>query len=88
MRAVASAFLVVFLAELGDKTQLSTFLMAAKQRTPWPVFLGAAAALVLASLLAALLGETLGRILPERLIRVASGAAFILIGGLLLAGKL
>ena len=86
-RAAASAFLVVFLAELGDKTQLSTMLLAARGRSPWPVFAGAASALVLASLVAVLLGEVVGRIIPERVMRLAAGAAFVLIGGLLLAGK-
>lgn len=86
-RAAVSAFVIVLLAELGDKTQLSTFLLAARNRSPWPVFLGAAAALVTASLVAALLGGALGRVIPERVLRVLAGCAFLLLGGLLLAGK-
>ncbi|MDI6893984.1 MAG: TMEM165/GDT1 family protein [Bacillota bacterium] len=87
-RAILSAFLIVLLAELGDKTQLSTFLLAARHRSPWPVFLGAAAALVTASLVAALLGGALGRVIPERVLRLLAGSAFIVLGGLLLAGKI
>lgn len=86
-RVALSAFLVVFLAELGDKTQLSTFLLAARGRSPWPVFAGAALALVLASLLATLLGGAAGKVIPERYLRLVAGGAFLLIGALLLAGK-
>ncbi|MEW6546213.1 MAG: TMEM165/GDT1 family protein [Bacillota bacterium] len=87
-RAALSAFLVVFLAELGDKTQLCTFLLAAKDRSPWTVFLGAAAALVMTSLLAALLGGAVGKLVPEKVLRMLAGSAFVILGGLLLAGKL
>ena len=80
--------MVVLLAELGDKTQLCTFLLAARNRSPWTVFLGAAAALVTASLVAALLGGVAGRLVPEKVLRVLAGSAFVLLGGLLLAGKL
>lgn len=87
-RAALSAFLVVFLAELGDKTQLATFLLAARNRSPWTVFLGAAGALVTASLVAALLGGAVGRVVPEKALRMLAGSAFLVLGGLLLIGKL
>lgn len=87
-RAALSAFLVVLLAELGDKTQLSVFLLAARNRSPWPVFLGAAGALVATSLVAALVGGALGRAVPEKVLRALAGSAFVTLGALLLLGKL
>lgn len=86
--ASASAFLLVFLAELGDKTQLTTLVMAAKHGHPWPIFMGSALALVLSSLLGALLGGALGHLLPGATIRWAAGVIFLLFGGLLLSGRL
>ncbi|URD51505.1 TMEM165/GDT1 family protein [Chroococcidiopsis sp. CCNUC1] len=51
----ASTFFTIFLAECGDKTQLSTLLMSAESQSPWIVFVGAAAALITTSLLGVLL---------------------------------
>jgi len=81
------AFGLVFLAELGDKTQLATLMLSARGR-PLPVFLGAAAALVVAALISALLGDALAHALPLRLLRIGAGAAFILLGGLLIGGRI
>jgi len=82
------AFGLVFLAELGDKTQLATMLLVAQNKSPTSVFLGAAAALVLTSLLGVMAGAALTRLVPLNLIRSGAGAAFILIGALLLLGKM
>ena len=81
------AFGLVFLAELGDKTQLATLMLSANGHGPLPVFLGAAVALVLVALISALLGDSLGHALPVRLLRVVGGVAFVVMGGLLLVGK-
>lgn len=78
------AFGLVFLAELGDKTQLATLMLSANGHGPLPVFLGAAIALVLVALISALVGDALGHALPVRLLRIAGGAAFVVIGALLL----
>ncbi|HWI62170.1 MAG TPA: TMEM165/GDT1 family protein [Symbiobacteriaceae bacterium] len=76
-------FAVIFLAELGDKTQLMVMSMSARSKSPQMVFFGAALALIASSLLAVAAGDTLLRMVPLRLIRMATGAAFVLIGGVL-----
>jgi len=76
------AFITVFLAELGDKTQLAVFSLAAT-RGPRSVFLGASLALVLSTALAALLGGIVHRFLPQGAIRslhYGAGALFIAVG--------
>ena len=71
----------VFLAEMGDKTQLATILFATNRETNrWIVFLAAAAALVLSSALAVLGGDFLGRFISEKTLRILAGIGFILIG--------
>jgi putative Ca2+/H+ antiporter (TMEM165/GDT1 family) len=75
----ASTFLTIFLAECGDKTQLSTLLMSAESQSPWIVFLGAAAALITTSLLGVLLGQWLAKHLSPRKLEVAAGTSLLLI---------
>lgn len=82
-----TTFGLVFLAELGDKTQLATMLLVAQNKSPWAVFLGAAGALVLSSLLGVLCGSALARYVPQNYIHAGAGVAFIVIGALLLLGK-
>lgn len=77
-------FFVIFLAELGDKTQLMVMSMSARSKSPQMVFFGAALALIASSLLAVLAGDTVLRMVPLRLIRFGTGAAFLVIGGLLM----
>ena len=81
----ASTFTTVFLAELGDKTQLATLLLSAQSGRPLLVFVGAALALVSTSLVGVLLGQWLSRHLPpQQLERLAGGLMLILgvaIGG-------
>ena len=55
-KIILTTFGLVFIAELGDKTQLSTMLLASKTKTPLSVFVGAACALVLSSLLGVFAG--------------------------------
>ena len=81
MKTYALVFVSVFLAELGDKTQLATLTFAA---TPgvgrFGVFLAAAGALVTSSLLAVLVGERLGAWIPPHYLTRAAGVAFVAIG--------
>lgn len=74
-------FLTVFLAELGDKTQLATLLFATDQRvSKVAVFVAASGALVLSTLLAVLIGEQLSRYISPRILKLVAGVGFIAIG--------
>lgn len=83
----ATTFGLIFLAELGDKTQLATLSLAASGRSRLVVFLGAAIALAATSALAVLVGEGLSRVVPELWIRRVAGAAFVVLGVLFLLGR-
>jgi putative Ca2+/H+ antiporter (TMEM165/GDT1 family) len=87
-KLILTAFGTLFLAELGDKTQLATLGLAAKTGKPLPVFLGAASALVLITLLAVLFGDAATRVVPVSYLRKGAAGAFILIGILMLVGKI
>lgn len=64
----SSTFLTIFLAEMGDKTQLATLLMSAESKSPWVVFAGSAVALVATSLVGVLIGCWIrGRLSPKTL---------------------
>jgi len=80
LKILFTTFGLIFLAELGDKTQLATFAFAAESRSRIAVFLGSAGALVLTSLLAVVFGSAVGRLIPENYIRVGAGALFVLLG--------
>ncbi|MCC3405633.1 MAG: TMEM165/GDT1 family protein [Microcoleus sp. PH2017_10_PVI_O_A] len=80
----ASTFATIFLAEIGDKTQLAILLMTAESRNPWIVFAGAGSALIATSLLGVLLGRWLAtRIAPQTLER-AAGVILLAISAVLL----
>jgi putative Ca2+/H+ antiporter (TMEM165/GDT1 family) len=81
-------FGLVFLAELGDKTQLATMALAAKSDAPMAVFLAASSALVASALLGTLFGEALTRLVPSATLHLAAGIAFLVLGGLLVGGRL
>jgi putative Ca2+/H+ antiporter (TMEM165/GDT1 family) len=86
-RIALSAFTVVFLSELGDKTQLATMMLASSKKTPWSVFLGSATALVLSSAVGVLVGNTLYKLVPGHIIRMVAGGGFLIVGLLVLLGK-
>jgi Ca2+/H+ antiporter, TMEM165/GDT1 family len=87
LRLLVSTFGLVFLAELGDKTQLATLSLAASGQSRLAVFVGAATALVLTTSLAVLLGAGVARVVPEIWIQRAAGVGFLVMGVLFLAGK-
>ena len=86
-KLLGSTFTLVFMAELGDKTQLATLALAASGRSKLLVFLGAASALVATSAIAVLVGEGVARVVPEIWIKRAAGAGFLILGALFLLGK-
>lgn len=83
-----TAFLTLFLAELGDKTQLAVITMTAKGESKWAIFLGASLALVAVTLIAVLLGGVLAQYIPTEILQKIVAVAFIVIGILMLFGKL
>jgi Ca2+/H+ antiporter, TMEM165/GDT1 family len=83
-----TAFITLFLAELGDKTQLAIITMTAKTDSKIAVFLGASLALVFVSLLGVLFGGLLSQYIPTEWLQRIVAVAFIVIGILMLFGKL
>lgn len=79
-KLLGTTFITVFLAELGDKTQLATLTFAASGHSRISIFIGSAAALIATSAIAVLAGESLSRFISPALLKTMAGAAFILIG--------
>ena len=86
-RIFLTTFGVIFLAEMGDKTQLAAMTMAAQSKRPWMVFLGAALALAAVSALGVIVGSVIGNYVPLIWVKRAAAIAFIAIGVLILIGK-
>ncbi|MEQ8860492.1 MAG: TMEM165/GDT1 family protein [Pseudomonadales bacterium] len=81
LKVFFTVFVVVFVAELGDKTQLATMLFAAdREVSRLTVFLGASLALVLASAIGVAAGALLSQYVNERAMHYVAGAGFVLIG--------
>jgi len=81
-----STFALLFIAELGDKTQLAVINMTAKHKAPLPVFLGAALALIAVTLIGVLFGEALTRLVPGEILMRASAVLFVVMGVLIWFG--
>jgi putative Ca2+/H+ antiporter (TMEM165/GDT1 family) len=79
-KLAAVAFGTLFLAELGDKTQLAVFTLAADSQKPLRVLAGASAALVVVTLLGTFLGGFITRYIPASLLQVIAGLLFVGIG--------
>lgn len=80
-KILLTVFATVFIAELGDKTQLATMLFAAdKEVSKWVVFMGASLALVATSALGVLAGGVLSEYISEKQLQYIAGAGFIVIG--------
>ncbi|MBN3887706.1 MULTISPECIES: TMEM165/GDT1 family protein [unclassified Nostoc] len=74
-----TTFVTIFLAEIGDKTQLSTLLMSAQSHSPWVVFIGSAAALITTSLLGVLLGSWIANRLSPKTVEKSAGVMLLVI---------
>ena len=86
-RVFTTTFATIFLAEMGDKTQLAAMTMAAETKKPLTVFISAALALTCVSALGVAVGGTLGHYLPLEWIRRVAALGFIAIGVLILLDK-
>lgn len=83
-----TSFLVLFLAELGDKTQLAVITMTASTESKIAVFVGASLALIVVTGLGVLVGGVLTQFVPTEWLQRIVAVAFIAIGVLMLFGKL
>lgn len=80
-KTFASVFVTVFLAEIGDKTQLATMLFSTEAQTSkWVVFAGSASALVLASGIGVLVGGQFERFISPHTLKLIAGIGFIAVG--------
>ena len=75
-----TSFSTIFLAELGDKTQLATLILSAQSGRPLIIFLGAALALITTSLLGVLIGRWIANHLPRQRFTVVSGVIMLSLG--------
>jgi Ca2+/H+ antiporter, TMEM165/GDT1 family len=80
LKLLLTTFGLVFLAELGDKTQLATFCFSADCDSRLSVFLGSAGALVLSSLIAVMLGAGVSRLISPSTIKLGAGIFFLVVG--------
>ena len=81
LKMLGTVFSAVFVAELGDKTQLATLLFAAdREVSRWTIFAGASAALVAASAIGVLAGSLLSQYINPRYLHYLAGAGFVAIG--------
>ena len=75
-----TAFTAIFLAEIGDKTQIAIVTMAASSRRPLSIFLGGSVALVLLTAIGAVAGDIVMKYIPGSVLSKAAAILFVLIG--------
>ena len=75
-----TTFVTVFLAEIGDKTQLTTITLSSTTNKPLAVFIGSSLALISATLLGALAGGSIANLIPAYLLKLISGIVFLILG--------
>ena len=87
-KTFATVFVTVFVAEIGDKTQLATLLFSADRETSkWAVFAGSALALTAAAAIGVLVGSQLERFISPKVLKTVAGAGFLAIGAWTLLSK-
>ena len=87
VKTLITTFSLIFLAELGDKTQFAALCLSAESKSRLAVFMGASLALVSSALLAVLLGAFLARCFPLHLVRTVGGILFIVMGVIMLVTR-
>lgn len=83
-----ATFGAVFLAELGDKTQLAGLNLSAKSKMPFLVFFGSVSAYAVVTLATVLIGDMISKVLTPEYIRYGAASLFIVIGVLMFLGRL
>ncbi len=83
-----TTFTTIFIAELGDKTQLATLTLSGTSKKPLAVFLGSASALILASLVGVLAGGSISTFIPEIYLKLIASITFLIIGSRLIIDSL
>lgn len=86
-KLASATFLTIFVAEMGDKTQLAAFALAGGGSSKWAVFLGASVALIATTAVAVLAGAVVGRYVPELWLKRGAGVAFVVMGIVMLLSK-
>ena len=84
----ATTFATIFVAELGDKTQLACVLTAADSRNPWVVFAGSSLALIATSLLGVLFADFICNFVSPAVIKKVAAVAFVVMGTLIYFDKI
>ena len=87
IKTLLTSFGLIFLAELGDKTQFAALCLSAESHSRLSVFVGASLALVSSALLAVLLGAFLARCFPPYVVRTFAGFLFIAMGVIMLVTR-
>lgn len=83
----ASTFTAIFLAEMGDKTQLAAFALAGGGSSRWVVFFAAALALVATTAIAVVAGAAVGKYVPAIWLKRAAGVTFVILGVVFLLSR-
>jgi len=87
-KLLATTFATLFVAELGDKTQLACVLLAADSKKPWTVFVGSSLALVTVSLIGVLFASLICQYIPPGIMKKVAAVGFVVMGTLIYFDKL
>ncbi len=87
-KILIATFSTIFLAELGDKTQIAAIIMTIKTNKPLTVFIGSMIAFAVITIIGVAFGGVITKVIPIYLLKVLSAVAFITVGILILTGKL
>jgi putative Ca2+/H+ antiporter (TMEM165/GDT1 family) len=87
-KLLATTFATLFVAELGDKTQLACVLLAADSKKPWTVFLGSSLALVSVSLVGVVFAALICQYVPAEIMKKVAAVGFVAMGMLIFFDKM
>ncbi|QLA17480.1 TMEM165/GDT1 family protein [Desulfolutivibrio sulfoxidireducens] len=87
-KLLVTTFGTLFLAELGDKTQLACVLLAADSKKPWTVFVGSSMALVTVSLIGVVFASLICQYIPPEIMKKVAAVGFVIMGTLIYFDKL